>query len=301
MAIHDIINGEAGVNFAKKLAKILPEKTGFRIANSLSHLIVNRSDAELVRSVRANQWVVSDKKLTAEQLNEQVLRVFEHTAYCLFDLYHNVEDKQKLLSKVKFTPKLQETLEKRSACGEGTVFVTPHLSNFDLAGRAVAYAGHDILVLSYPNPNKGYQMQNKMRKDYDVNIVPMSVESLRLSKKRLLEGKMILTGVDRPLAKSNYNPMFFGYPSMLPVTYIKLALQTNSQVIILVSYGNEDGTYTVDASDPIKMKKYDDPVQELERNAETVLKEAEIYIRKYAYQWAMFYPVWPWALDEMPQ
>jgi predicted LPLAT superfamily acyltransferase len=35
-------------------------------------------------------------------------------------------------------------------------------------------------------------------------------------------------------------------------------------------------------------------------NTEMVLKVAEGYIRQAPYQWAMFYPVWPEALNEMP-
>lgn len=301
MSLQDLINGEIGVNLAKSVARNLPEKTGFNLAHSIAKIISQRENSQMVRCVRANQWVVSGKKLTGDELDQRVRDVFNHTAYCLFDLYHNIDKPKTLLEKITFSPKLVDTLADREKCDEGTIYLTPHLSNFDLAGRAITYSGHHILVLSYPNPNKGYQMQNKMRKEYDIEIMPMSVESLRLGKQRLQEGKAIITGLDRPLNESKYHPKFFGYPSMLPVTYIKLALQTKSPVIVVACIGNEDGKYSADASDPIYMDQYDDPVQEMERNAEKVLKQAEIYIRAHTNQWSMFYPVWPWALNEMPQ
>ncbi|RJQ43992.1 MAG: hypothetical protein C4545_02255 [Anaerolineaceae bacterium] len=301
MSLQDLINGEIGVNLAKSVARNLPEKTGFNLAHSIAKIISQRENSQMVRCVRANQWVVSGKKLTGDELDQRVRDVFNHTAYCLFDLYHNIDKPKTLLEKITFSPKLVDTLANREKCDEGTIYLTPHLSNFDLAGRAITYSGHHILVLSYPNPNKGYQMQNKMRKEYDIEIMPMSVESLRLGKQRLQEGKAIITGLDRPLNESKYHPKFFGYPSMLPVTYIKLALQTKSPVIVVACIGNEDGKYSADASDPIYMDQYDDPVQEMERNAEKVLKQAEIYIRAHTNQWSMFYPVWPWALNEMPQ
>ena len=301
MSLQDTINGELGVNLAKSLARMLPEKIGFSLSHSIGKIIAKRENSSMVRCVRANQWVISDKKLSSAELDEKVLEVFAHTAYCLFDLYHNIDDPEAILRKVTFTPKLKKTLDERWEKGEGTLLVTPHLSNFDLAGRAITYSGYHILVLSYPNPNKGYQKQNELRREYDIEVMPMSVESLRLGKQRLQEGKAIITGLDRPLDTSKYHPKFFGYPSMVPVTYVKLAMQTETPILVVTCIGNEDGNYTVDASDLIYPEHYDDPVQEMERNAEKVLKQAEVFIRAHPTQWSMFYPVWPWALEEMPQ
>jgi len=301
MSLQDLINGEIGVNLAKSMARNLPENAGFSLAHSLAGIISQRKKSSMVRCVRANQWIVSGKQLSGEELDQRVRDVFNHTAYYLFDLYHNIDKPKILLEKMTISSKLEETLASRENCKEGTIYLTPHLSNFDLAGRAITYSGHHILVLSYPNPNKGYQMQNKLRKEYAIEIMPMSVESLRLGKQRLQEGKAIITGLDRPLEESKYHPKFFGYPSMVPVTYAKLALQTQSPIVVVACIGTEDGKYTAEASDLIYMDKYDDPVQEMERNAEKVLKQAEVYIRAHANQWSMFYPVWPFALDEMPQ
>ncbi|HAF63155.1 MAG TPA: hypothetical protein DCK95_12650 [Anaerolineaceae bacterium] len=301
MSLQDTINGEIGVKLAKNIARILPEKNGFSLSHSIGKVIAKRKNSSMVRCVRANQWVISDKKLSSSELDEKVFEVFEHTAYCVFDLYHNIDKPETILKKVSFTPKLQQTLDNREKCGQGTLYVTPHLSNFDLAGRAITYAGYQMLLLSYPNPNKGYQKQNELRKEYDIEVMPMSVESLRLGKQRLQEGKAIITGLDRPLDQSKYHPNFFGYPSMVPVTYVKLAMQTKSSIVVVACIGNEDGSYTADASDLIYPEHYKDPVQEMERNTETVLKQAEIFIRAHPNQWSMFYPVWPWALEEMPQ
>lgn len=301
MSFQDLINGEIGINFAKGLAKVLPQKMGFSMADSIADIIARRATSSMVRCARANQWIVSQKTLTKDELDQRVFEVFDHTAYCIFDLYHNIDKPQTLLSKVTFSQKLENILNEREKCGEGTLYVTPHLSNFDLAGRAITYSGHRILVLSYPNPNKGYQLQNQLRKEYDIEVMPMSVESLRLGKQRLQEGKAIITGLDRPLDETKYHPQFFGYPSNVPVTYIKLAQQTRVPVVVVACMGNEDGSYTADASDLIYMENYHDPIQDMERNAEKVLKQAEVFIRTHSNQWSMFYPVWPWALDEMPQ
>jgi KDO2-lipid IV(A) lauroyltransferase len=256
--------------------------------------------SRIVRSVRANQWIVSGKKFDAEELDKITLKTFQHTAYCLYDLYHNLDNPDGILQRVALSPQLKKFLAERANGKEGAVLVTPHLSNFDLAGRAMALHGYRIQVLSYPQPSGGYQWQNKLRMVYNIEITPMSTSTLRQAKKRLNDGGVVLTGVDRPLERSNYHPKFFGCPSMVPVTYIRLALQTKSPVVVVACVSNEDNTYTIDCSNPIYLRAYQDPVTELEKNAERVLKETENFIIKNPHQWSMFYPVWPQVMEQIP-
>jgi KDO2-lipid IV(A) lauroyltransferase len=198
------------------------------------------------------------------------------------------------------TPKLVKFLADRLKGDEGTILVAPHLSNFDFGGRAIVLHGFDIQVLSYPQPHGGYQWQNKLRKDIGMNVTPMSIEAMRAAKARLRNGGVVVTGMDRPLDRSNYNPRFFGYPAAVPTSYVRMALQTKSAVLVIACIGLPEENYRVECSDLIYMEPDDDPVREIEKNAEKVLREAEKFIRAYPSQWAMFYPVWPFALEEMP-
>jgi len=86
----------------------------------------------------------------------------------------------------------------------------------------------------------------------------------------------------------------------VPTSYVRMALQTNAAVVVIACIGLPEENYRVECSDLIYMKPDDDPVKEIEKNAEKVLREAETFIRAYPSQWAMFYPVWPFALDKMP-
>ena len=54
-----------------------------------------------------------------------------------------------------------------------------------------------------------------------------------------------------------------------------------------------DGTFIIDASEPIVMEARPDLMEENRVNVEKVLKPTENFIRKYPTDWAMFYPVWP--------
>ena len=56
-----------------------------------------------------------------------------------------MHDYPAIREKVIFTPKVTRVLKERADCGEGTIFIGPHLGNFDLGGRAVALQGYKFI------------------------------------------------------------------------------------------------------------------------------------------------------------
>jgi lauroyl/myristoyl acyltransferase len=70
--------------------------------------------------------------------------------------------------------------------------------------------------------------------------------------------------------------------------------------MIMVINMQPDGRYTVIKSHPIEMEPHPDRQVEMLRNAEKVLSIAETLIRKVPYQWTISLPVWPEALEQVP-
>ena len=300
MSMQSIINSPLGIGIILGLGKIIPPKSGFKLANFIADVIMSKTDSDMVRAVRANQWVITGEKLTKEELDRQTEETFRQIASCIYDLYHNFHNYQAILNRVTFTPKVINFLKERNESQEGTILLGPHLSNFDFAGRALALHGLKPQVLSYPQPKSSYRWQNRLRRDIGLNITPMSTESMRQAKATLKEGGFVVTGLERPLKNTNYYPRFFGHPAPVPTSYVRMAMQTNSAVAILACTGTPEENYIVDCSDPIYMKPYDDAKDEIEKNAGKVLAAAEVFIRDNPTQWAMSYPVWPDALEKMP-
>ncbi|MCJ7519340.1 MAG: lysophospholipid acyltransferase family protein [Anaerolineaceae bacterium] len=300
MTLQSIINSRLGIGLILGISKLIPPKVGFKLADWVAMKIASRKESQMVHSLRANQWVVTGQKLSTEELDMQVLDTFRHIAHVQYDLYHNLDNHQATLDRMILCPQLVGLLNSRMGGNEGTLILAPHLSNFDLAGRAMALNGYNIQVLSYPQPHGGYQWQNRLRKDIGIEISPMSTESLRRAKTRLKDGGFVISGLERPLVDTNYHPKFFGYPAPVPVFYVRLALQTNSAILIIACVGTPEENYTLECSDLIYLKPDDDPLREIERNAEKVLKAAEPFIRTHPEQWAMTYTVWPFALNKMP-
>ena len=300
MNFQDIINSPLGIAIVLGLGKFIPPGIGYPLGKWLGRVIASFSKNRMVQSVRANQWVVSGRRLNAEQLDEITRKTFEHSGVCLYDFYHNLTRPQRILDMVSISPKLTQILNDRLQGKQGTMIVVPHLSNFDLAGRAMALHGYSILTLSYPRPPGGYQWQNQMRQDFGIDIQPMSFESMRAARERLKNHDLVLTGMDRPMESSNHQPRFFGHPAPVPVTYINLAEQSGAAFLVVACRATSQGKYVVECSDIIPFTAVQDTNQQYLVNAEKLLSEAEKMILRAPEQWSMFYPVWQWALEKMP-
>jgi lauroyl/myristoyl acyltransferase len=277
------------------IGRILPRKWGLKLAAPVGTLLGSNKKSPMVKAIRANQWVVHEQSLTNEELDELPKTVFRSAARCTFDYYYYLSRAEKIEAVVDFSPEVNMAFE-RIRSNEPSVFVCPHLSNFELMGYAFALNNIDVQVLSYPNPNASYKLQNQLRESLGITVTPMSLSAFRQARKRLRAGGSILTGLDRPLAGDlleKYQPEFFGHKTNLPVTYVRMAKEANAPVIIMAATPQPGNRYCLEGSQPIWMDSADDLETEILHNANKVLTEAEGLIQKYAHSWAMFYPVWP--------
>jgi len=287
------------IRLAMLIGGIMPRRIGLGLAGFIGTLLGKSNTSPMVKAVRANQWVIHDQDLTEDELNGYPQIIFRSAAKCLFDYFHLVTRTKKLQDIVDYSPQAElvfEHIRRNQPC----VIVCPHLSNFDLMGYALALKGLEVQVLSFPNPKMSYKLQNKLRKNLGISITPMGLSAFRQARHRLRDGGSILTGLDRPMPNQKldkYRPVFFGYETNLPVTYVRMAIEANAPIFIMAATSQPGGRYCLQSSGALWMEHADDLETEILANANRVLKEAEGLIRKYADQWAMFYPIWPQFLD----
>lgn len=304
MSIREIINGRLGITLGFALGRTLPPGAAERIARWLSRRIAAQKNLELARAARVNQWVVHGESLNTVELDRAVAASFYNTILSIYRFYRYFRDPQALERMVEFPEKfslvLNECLERKS----GIIVTGVHLGNFDLVMQAMARCLPDLpgglpLALSAPSPGKGYEWQNEFRRKSGLEVIPASLNAFKLAVRRLEEGGMVISGLDRPVAEARHKPYFFGHEAPVPVLHVPLGLRTNSPVVITGSITRPDGTAQVFISDLISMKSYNDRDQEILANAEAALEIAEGYIAQNPQHWAMYYPVWPQITPEM--
>jgi lauroyl/myristoyl acyltransferase len=291
----NLIAGPLAVQAVILLGRLLPRRLGLKLANRIGKLLGKKKNSRMVRAIRANQWVIHKGALLPEDLDQLPVDVFQSAARCLFDYCYFLSRPEELRSIVEFSPQVQ-MITSRIQQEQPTVIVAPHLSNFDLMGYALALKGLDIQVLSFPNPNVSYQLQNRIRRRVGIGVTPMNLTAFRQARRRLRRGGSILTGLDRPLEgahREKYRPIFFGHECALPVVYVRMALEADAPVFVMAATSQPGQTYRLTGSDPIWMESSPDLDTEILSNAHRVHSKAEGLIRSHARQWAMFYPIWP--------
>lgn len=290
-----LVAGPLAIQAAVLLGLLLPRSVGLKLANSLGKFLGREKNSRMVRAIRANQWVVHNGQLSPEELELLTQAVLQSAARCLFDYFHFLSRPKKLQSIVEFSPEAQKIIS-RIQQNQPTVIVAPHLSNYDLMGYALALKGLDVQVLSYPNPNASYRLQNRIRRRVGINVTPLNLSAFRQARKHLRRGSSVLTGFDRPLEgkqKGKYRPIFFGHKCDLPVAYIRMALEADAPVCVMAATSQPGQTYRLIGSKPIWMEPFEDLETEILTNAHRVHSEAEPLIKSHADQWAMFYSIWP--------
>jgi len=295
-----VIGSQSGLNLAASLARAAPPWLGYAIASVAARWISSRRHSEAVRAVRANQWVVAGEKLSRDALDQAVQGVFHNAARSIYELYHYVQNPEATERLFVFEASAQALVHRPEFDRRGLVVVGLHLSSFDLALQWICANWVKPLVLTIPNPEGGRQLEFEIRKKTGMNLVPGSVNGLRQAIRYLQRGGMVATGIDRPVPDSQVPLRFFGRPARLPAHHVYLALKAQVPIRVVISRLDDDGLYHIVLSPPIEMDPYPDREGELINNAEKVLSTAEDFIRQSPQQWVITQPVWPEAVEQVP-
>jgi KDO2-lipid IV(A) lauroyltransferase len=197
---------------------------------------------------------------------------------------------------VRVTPETKQHLKTALATGRGVFIAACHTSNFDLGGVAFAHhvqtIGQTLHVLGLADPPPGFEFFNRLREKTGAYITPICPEALREAMRRLRDGGVVLTGVDRPTGSGDTPVSFFGQTAYLPTGYIRMPIRTDSMVMTLATF-YEDNAYWIHTHPPRPIVYTGNRLRDIEVNLRMVLDEVQAFIRRQPEQWMMFVPVWP--------
>lgn len=302
MDLRRIFNSAEALRFGHWLGRTMPAGLGFRLADGFTRGLARR-DSALMRTLQANMRTVLGPNASEEQVHAAARAALRHAGMTYFDLYHALGvGPEAFLAAVRSTPLTDYYIDRMLHEGRGTVVVTVHMSNFDLAGLAFAYRGLHLNVLAYADPTSGYNLQNTVRLKGGINLMPIDVSALRKSLAALRAGELVVTGIDRPdpYGAGEMLP-FFGKPARLPVGHVRLALQTGVPVVVAhTEFRPTDHSYTVHVSRWLEMEHVGSRQEDIVHNARRVLAVGEELIAARLEQWLMFYQVWEEEVEGEP-
>ncbi len=277
------------------IGKIIPPGMAYWLARRCARLAV-RLKSDIYHTARANlRHVTPDASEAA--LDAAVERLFEQALRGYYELFHNVgrgvvaaED---FAPPVYISPELRGYIDAALADGRGLFILGSHMSNFDLGGIALSqYIPVQVQVLSVAEPPPGFEFFNQLREKGDGIVTPVSPEVLRDAMRRLREGGVVITGVDRPGDDGDEPVTFFGETAHLPTGYMRIPLRTDC-LMMTVAFVYREGAYWIIGNPPLEVERTGDRHQDVIHNVQRILAQIEDLIRVAPDQWMMFVPVWP--------
>lgn len=296
MNLQRFFASKIGITLAIWLGKHLSSSQGYLLAKIVATLLAKRRHTQLIRAIRGNQSVVRGLSFDSPLLDDAVRNVLHNAGRGYYDLYHTLSQPPEALDAlVQFTPELAPILLKAQQKKRGLVIAMAHTSNFDLAAAAFARSGFPIQMLTHPNPTGGYELQNQLRSNDGYIVTPATTSAIKMALRRLREGGIVVTGIDRPLPTTEKAKAlsFFGQPAPLPTGHIRLALASNAQLLLLCTEQSASGTYNVHVTPPMELIRTGNRRKDVSLNAERLLALAEQRISARPDEWMMFFPVWP--------
>ncbi len=292
MKISELVNSSFGPVLAYTLARILPRPLAYWVADRVSAHLSRNPDNRMVQAIRLNQAVVQNLEDEDPSLDQAVWQVLRHSGRCQVDLFKAVGGgPRSVMRSCELDESLQTGLTTGTEMGRGLIVVGAHMSNFDMFLLSIHSRKIEAQVLSYPNPQGSYRIQNRMRKRFGVNLTPTSMKSLRQAFRTLKGGGIVATGVDRP-GLGGEPLTFFDQKAVLPVGHARLAIRTGAPVLAGVVQSTGWGRYRAVGSPLFEPICTGDEQQDTIVLAQRVLGWFEDQIRLRPEEWLMFYPVW---------
>jgi lauroyl/myristoyl acyltransferase len=291
MKLDRLSSSGAAIQAAMALARVVPEGPLLRIADALAARFANEASPS-VAALRANQSVVRGLPKDDPEIDRAVRAVYHNSGRGQVALFRALaRGREALMRGCDLSPDIVRKIEEARGLGRGLVLVGPHIGAFDFFLLTIGARGYSVHAISPADPTGTYRLQNSLRTKYGAETMPASPEAVRTSINLLLEGGILVTGMDRPAPKGE-RIEFFGRQAFLPTGFAKLAIRTNSLLLPGVILPDGPGHYRAEALEMLEPPKErtDGAVTGLARQ---VLRQVEPVIRAYADHWLMFFPVWP--------
>jgi lauroyl/myristoyl acyltransferase len=292
MRIQDLISSKPMTQIGLFIGQRMPRRVGYGLARIASALIA-RNKPQIYWTVRANLRQILGPEADDVTLHEMARHVFFHAGQTYYDFFHAIGQPPEVLARaVKVPQNIIELIKSEHVQGRGVLLLSSHMSNFDLAGLAIGSLGFPMQMLSLANPEAGFHILNYLRAKGGFELTPITPQSLRAAIRRLKNGGIVVTGMDRPIPEDRELIEFFGRPAYLPVGPVRLALMTGATVALGSCYYGPDTGYSITATGPIEMIRTGNRRQDILTNARRLAVILEDHVRAHPEQWMMFHPVW---------
>ena len=245
-------------------------------------------------NTNSNMAVVLNLPPTSPQVRRLAMAsVLAYTEHLVDFLRSYRMSTDELLRKTTFTDGFKHYLEFQNR-SRGGILITAHFGNWELSGGLVSLDCPTYAVAETFGNRSVNAFLHNVRARKNIQSIQMGNAGRELLD-TLKRGDIAALLADRPTPGKGAKVNFFGRPAQLPDSAARLAVRTNSPVLVGGVIRKTDGTYTVHAM-PVIYPDSDRPTKEAVADTmQRIMWDIESLIRKSPEQWYMFRQMWPGA------
>jgi lauroyl/myristoyl acyltransferase len=241
------------------LSRRIPPRLAERLFWTVAGLVARAAPTPF-RIVRSNLRPVLGPNADPRSLNRTARYTIYMVMHSYYDLYRAAQlPKDKRADSVQFPEESWQVIRTLNTGKRGSLLVFPHLGSFDLGGYLAAAYFPDIQVITLPDPPPGFEMTNQLRRQTGATVTPLSSTALRQAIRALRRGGVVSIAGDRPVSDMDEPFLFFGNPARVPSGHVRLALKTDSVVVV---------TYCIFVPETHRYIMYFDPPLEMIRTGD---------------------------------
>ena len=190
-----------------------------------------------------------------------------------------------------------EHLDEARDGGKGTIVITGHIGNWDMAGALLGSHGLPIYAVADTfEPKRIDDLINGTREKYGIKIVKLETGSLKQIFGALKRNEIVMLMFDRPEPEQGVPVQFFGETAWVPEGPAAIARKTGAAIV--VGYcarrpGNRTFYGVFEKSVEYQHLLTGDKEHDIQSITQEIVSRMEAIIRRHPDQWFMFRQMWP--------
>jgi KDO2-lipid IV(A) lauroyltransferase len=262
---------------------------GFCVAVAAAYVRLRRQRVEVV--VQNLLPIVAGDRVAAERAAR---RLHHNFAVKLVDLWRLESGEQ--VHDWLLDPKGTEIIQSARRRGQGIIFITLHLGNWEHGGQLLNQFDIPLTILTQAEPDDGLTaLRIESRRRCGVETLVIGQDSFAFIEviKRLQAGAALALALDRPPARGGVGVELFGRPFTAPAAAAELARASGCALVGVTIVRRPNG-YAVTALPEFTYDRRALGNHEARRQlTQQILRAFEPAIRENMDQWYQFVPIWP--------
>ncbi|MFN2388271.1 MAG: phosphatidylinositol mannoside acyltransferase [Actinomycetota bacterium] len=282
-----------GYRVASALARVLPERLAYGVADRCGTILARRSPKRTV--VARNLARVTGRQPGSPEVQDLVVRSFRSYAEYWLETFRLVQAPREFFLE-RLLADGEDHLLGALANGRGVVVVIGHLGNWDAAGAwAATLTGSLVTVAEVLRPRRMFDFFADHRRRLGMTILParpgVTSELVELAR----AGHVIAILGDRDLKGTGVEVDFFGEPATFPVGAAAIARRAEVPLLVAGVRSERRPTgrgWRATIGPPVELPEGTDDASAVAELTRAVARELERHVAATPEQWHVFQPFW---------